>query len=159
MKNKTEIPIYPRFLPVSGENAVQEDRQWQMARDRVLAYLNALDFSAVEALELCVSVMDRARTEREHNGKGEPVAASMQILRRMLQENMVASDLGTALENGGLPVVPPVPELNRASMISEHPFPSLFSGMFPFRKKANRTLQGFSCLLMMILLAFGYFIL
>lgn len=71
-----------------SENTGRQDaaEPWQMARNRVIGYLDALGFDPRQALEITRHILDITRDRLQGQSGGTPVAVAMQQLRRQLRQ-------------------------------------------------------------------------
>jgi hypothetical protein len=72
--------VYPEYT----------DKDWQMAKTRVLLYLRMLEIPALDSLECALEVLRRAKSEVEKDHTN-PIAASIHALRRVLSDQDVMS--------------------------------------------------------------------
>jgi hypothetical protein len=62
------------------------DKNWRRAQQRVLAYLQFLNLSSVETLELALQALNRARSRMEEAPDSHPITESWRALQGILAE-------------------------------------------------------------------------
>lgn len=102
----------------------QDEAAWEMAEQRVLLYLQALDCPPIRRLELALMALRRARGEGDRRGGEQPVAVAMNALRTILGERSSLEAVGAdmCLEKGGgiSEGLSSMPSLNRGHMLPEY---------------------------------------
>lgn len=149
LKQKPAGPIDPFIQNFNGDS-LMEDQQWRMARDRLLAYLDALEVPPEEGLDICSEVLNHVRMEIKSGGKGNTVAECMRYLRKKIKSGSFPSGFSIVPEFGEMPSNPPVPEINRGSMAPEPLLQASFTRIIPFGKKPNSFLYGARIMLLIL---------
>lgn len=100
------------------------DRDWQVAQQRVLLYLQTLHTSAPKTLELALEAFKRAGGESYRTCGGHPASGTMRALRGLMSEyclNPIESCFGQQLGEGNTVSkgIRPMPPLTRGVMVPE----------------------------------------
>ncbi|MGM0453122.1 MAG: hypothetical protein ACQERN_08145 [Thermodesulfobacteriota bacterium] len=108
--------------------------QWQMARNRLIGYLDALDVPPAKAMELTRQALDLARARHRPGETGPPVVEAMRQLGPLLAEQkQMEPPFASARpkHNDGFPVFRPAPTLIPGCMRSQ--YLELYPGQKQFR--------------------------
>lgn len=74
-----------------GPNHPEKD--WQRVQRRMILYLQCLDASAIEGIQLILEALKHTQEEMDRGHEGHPVTRGIQMLRRHLAEkNLFLSD-------------------------------------------------------------------
>ena len=103
------------------------DRNWRRAQQRVLAYLQFLNLSSVETLELALRALIQARSRIEDSPESHPVTESWRALQSILAERASPAAQDFVSPEGKMPPltgirclcgqIQSMPILNRGSMV------------------------------------------
>lgn len=103
------------------------DRNWRRAQQRVLAYLQFLNLSSVETLELALRALIQARSRIEDSPESHPVTESWRALQSILAERASPAAQDFVSPEGKMPPltgirglcgqIQAMPALNRGSMV------------------------------------------
>ncbi len=103
------------------------DKNWRRAQQRVLAYLQFLNLSSVETLELALQALNQARSRLEDYPESHPITESWRALQAILAERASPATQDLVSPEGKLhPLtgihglcgqIQAMPALNRGSMV------------------------------------------
>jgi len=103
------------------------DKNWRRAQQRVLAYLQFLNLSSVETLELALQALNQARSRMDHSPESHPITESWRALQAILAEQASPATQDLVSLEGKIPPltgiqglcgkIQSVPALNRGSMV------------------------------------------
>ena len=103
------------------------DKNWRRAQQRVLAYLQFLNLSSVETLELALQALNQARSRLEDSPEFHPITESWRALQAILAERASPATQDLVSPEGKLhPLtgihglceqIQAMPALNRGSMV------------------------------------------
>jgi len=103
------------------------DKNWRRAQQRVLAYLQFLNLSSVETLELALQALNQARSRLEDSPESHPITESWRVLQAILAERASPATQDLVSPEGKLhPLtgihglcgqIQAMPALNRGSMV------------------------------------------
>jgi hypothetical protein len=103
------------------------DKHWRRAQQRVLAYLQFLNLSSVETLELALQALNQAKTRLENFPESHPITESWRALQAILAEQASPATQDLFSPEGQIPrltgiqglcgQIQSMPTLNRGSMV------------------------------------------
>jgi hypothetical protein len=103
------------------------DRNWRRAQQRVLAYLQFLNLSSVETLELALRALIQARSRIEDSPESHTVTESWRALQSLLADRASPAAQDFVSPEGKMPPltgirglcgqIQSMPALNRGSMV------------------------------------------
>jgi hypothetical protein len=82
-----------------GKSRLEKGPGWQGDQERVLLYLRMLRVDGIDALEIALDALHRAR-EPSETREPSSEAAAMRALRAVLEERKMAAFGGSSQENG-----------------------------------------------------------
>ncbi len=93
IRSESEVEIQPENDQSAGDGPrlegfgkKEDKRQWQAAGDRMLLYLRCLNLPYPQALEFALQALKEADQTIRKGSDRSPMAESMQILYRLLEE-------------------------------------------------------------------------
>ena len=110
------------------------EKDWQTVQRRMILYLQCLDASAIEGIELILEALKHTQEEMDRDHEGHPVIQGIRILRRLLAEkSLFLSDgpncgkwsryISLALpeekDRNAQTCIRSMPPINRGSMVPE----------------------------------------
>jgi len=103
------------------------DKNWRRAQQRVLAYLQFLNLSSVETLELALQALNQAKSRLEDSPESHPITESWRALQAILAERASPATQDLVSPEGKIPPltgirglcgqIQSMPALNRGSMV------------------------------------------
>jgi hypothetical protein len=120
------MPINREESPMSRGKPFHE-KNWQRAQQRVLAYLQFLNIPSVQALELALEALKRARSRMDESPESHPITESWRALQALLAEEALPATVDLLSPEGKIPPltriqglcgeIQSMPALNRGSMV------------------------------------------
>jgi hypothetical protein len=113
--------------PVVSRGQSFHDRNWRRAQQRVLAYLQFLNLSSVETLELALRALNQGRARVEEAPESHPITESWRALQAIVSERDAPDMRDFVSPESRLPSltgirglcgqIQSMPALNRGSMV------------------------------------------